>query len=282
MNYLLKITLILLAFNSAVSRGLDKQQVPEAKKLYDQTFRVGASYQHVRNLSQAQRELLLEYRNGAIEEMRRRGENDRQIADSSAVLDLALLGDDWAREQVVKAFWYQPRERANGLLALKDPKAIAMLGEGLFLEETYYSSDDVGYKPTQENIAEVVIDTLGHSPEFNADVINWARRVEVRSSITLTEAIMGTMREWYRANEAKLKAGDFKAVQPGAEPPDPKVFAPAGLEASFLPAGSKPPTAPVSFPGQSPEISGNVYAWIAALLLAVCGGLAWLLKRKRI
>lgn len=91
------------------------------------------------------------------------------------------------------------------------------------------------------------------------------------------------MREWYRENEAKLKAGDFKAVQPGAEPPDRKASAPAGGAPSALPLGSKPTLNPASFPGnvQPSESSGNVYAWIAALLLVAGGGLVWLLKRKR-
>ena len=277
MNYLLKLPLICFTLGSSVAGALDHEQILAARKIYDETFKKGAAYQHVRALSQTQRELLLEFRFHAIEDKRSRGESDLQIANSGAALDLALLGDDWAREQVVKAFWYEPGAKANGLLALKDPKVIAMLGEGLFMEEEQYWIGDVGFIPAQVNLAEVTIDTLGNSPEFNADVINWARRVERRYTMKM-------IRDWYRANEAKLKAGDFKAVQPGAEPPDSKASAPAGGAPPSLPADAKPAPAPVSFPGsvQPPASSGNASAWIAALLLAVCGGLVWLLKRKRI
>ncbi len=88
------------------------------------------------------------------------------------------------------------------------------------------------------------------------------------------------MLDWYRANEAALKAGDFRAVQPGAEPPERKPLAPAEE------AEPAPPLPPVSTPAavpdtRMPEGAGNTYAWIAALLLAVCGGLVWLWKRQR-
>ena len=284
MTRLLKVAFIGLAVIGLTVRAWGRDGFSEVEKLYDQTFGKGLDHQHVRNLTLAQREQLRVYSRSKIEDMKRSGMEDAaHIADSESMLHLALLGDDWAREQVVKSFWNQSRGYASELHYLKDPKVIAMTGDGLFMEEEWYQRGDVRYKPTQETIAEVVIDTLGNSPEFTADVINWARRVD-QWAVEDGSRELKIVRDWYRANEVKLKAGDFKAVQPGAEPPDRKASAPAGGAPSSRPPGSKPATAPASFPGnvQSPESSGNVYAWIAALLLTICGGLVWLLKRKRI
>ena len=278
MTHLLKIVLIWLALDGIIVMALEPEKIAEAKKLYMQNFSSGTrNYENVRNLSPAQRELMSAYFRSSMEGMERRAEEDAHFVRRENLLNLALLGDDSAREQVVMMFWKNSRSNAHLLEYLKDPKVISMIGDGLFMEEGWYGIGDVIYGPTQESIAQVVLDTLGNSPEFSADVINWARRVGRRYPMKM-------MRDWYRANEDMLKAGDFKAVQPGAEPPDRKASAPAGEAQSSLPPGSKPATAPVSRPGsvQSPESSGNVYAWIAALLLAVCGGLAWLLKRKRI
>ena len=197
---------------------------------------------------------------------------------------LAILGDSKAREMVVADF-LDTKKMSSGysaLQALKDPKVIPMIGEELFKDEKLKQHGDVGIMPIQDIVRNVMLHALGNSAEFNEAVINWARRMDEDNWSDANG--IAIMRDWYRANEAKLKAWDFKAVEPGAEPPDRKVSAPAGGAPSSLPSDSKPATAPVSFPGnvQSPESSRNVYAWIAALLLTICGSLAWLLKRKRI
>ncbi len=90
---------------------------------------------------------------------------------------MALLGDDWARNEAVKMFWEDSRSNANLLVYLKDPKIIYIKGEGLFMEEEVYGMGDVYFAPTQRGIAGVFIETLANSPEFSADVINWARRL---------------------------------------------------------------------------------------------------------
>ena len=283
MTNLLKSALIVIIVDGSVIRALEPAEITAAKKLYNETFNSGSIHQHVQKLSFAQQELLKAYYRSLIEDMKRRGEEDDvHIASSSTVLNLALLGDDWAREQVVQSFWNNSRAKATQLHYLNDPKVIAMIGEGLFMEEEEYRLGDVGFMPTQDNIAEVFIDTLGNSPDFNPDVINWARRVNHWSAEIGSRELKFT-RDWYRANETKLKAGDFKAVQPGAEPPERNASAPVDRPPSSVPGISSPNSKPISSPGstQTQDSAGNVYAWIAAFLLAASGGLVWLLKHKR-
>ena len=245
------VALLLTSPNSAVS-VLTKEERADAEKLYDQTFEKGSRHQRVRDLSQAQRDFLSEYLRTRIEEQRR-SENG---VYSITVLNLALLGDDWAREEVVKMFWKEPRANAVELKYLADPKVISVIGDGLFMEEDYYRLGDVGFGATQDNIASAFVYTLCNSPEFNADVTNWARRVNDWSADTGSIELK-IVREWYRANEAKLKAGDFKAVQPGAEPPARR-------------------------PWEQPEEMRPAaeLAWAAALL-ASCGITVWFWKRRR-
>ena len=270
--------------NSSTVKALEREKIVAAEKLLDETFGKGraSDYQNVQKLTQAERELLKVYFRDRIENIKRsEKEDDTHIADSQIMLDLALLDDDWAREQVVKAFWNRSRARASGLHYLRDPKIISMIGEGLFMEEETYQRGDLISYPTQDNIARVVIDTLANSSEFDADVINWARRVNQWSAEEGSRELR-IVRDFYRANEDKLKAWNFKAVRPGVEPPDRNTSAPAGGVSSSMPPGSKPAPALVTFPHSvlSQERSDNVYACIAALLLVIVGGLALLLRRR--
>lgn len=284
MNHLLKIAIVFLAFTGLTARALEREEVAEAGKLFNQTFREGSVHQHVRDLSHAQRELLSAYLRSKIEDEKRHGIEDAEIAQSGNMHELALLDDDWAREQLVKAFWNNSRLNYHLLLSLREPKVIPIIGEGLFMEELPYRYRGEMLGPTQDYIAMIALDTLANSPDFSADVINWARGVERNWARRVVQPYnMKIMRDWYRANEDKLKAGDFKAVQPGAEPPERRDYPSDGHSRSSLPPGASAGTASSSSPGstQTPASSRNAYAWIAALLLAVCGGLVWLLKRKR-
>lgn len=200
-------------------------------------------------------------------------------------VELAILGDSNAREKVVAEFLNASQWGRGGseLKALRDPKVIPMIGEALFKEEKFEQEEgsDVGFAPIQETVRGATVHILGNSPEFNERVINWARRMRDDSSMNPEETAI--MRDWYRANEAKLKAGDFKAVQPGAEPPERNASASVDRPPSSVPGISSPNFKPISSPGstQTQDSAGNVYAWIAAFLLAASGGVVWLLKHKR-
>lgn len=277
---ILYILLLALVCKDDDAFALTSQEISQAEEINARVFPSGKRFdsERIRGLSDRDRSLLIAYLQSKIQSGKA---TERYVNGDSDMLDLALLGDDAAVETLVKYFSEKPRGYPNGLLFLKDPKVISMIGELLFKNEQYETSDDVTYLPTQYSAALVILHTLGNSPSFNADVINWARGIEDSGLLLLN---IEKIRAWYRANESKLKAGDFKAVQPGTEPLAGTASAAADGPSSAAPGASQPGSTPAPSPGASKtqESSGNVYACIAALLLVICGGLAWLLKRNRI
>jgi hypothetical protein len=273
---------ILLSFCCLGALGVQSPaEGADAERLWREFQRPGygdpIDWEKVRALSDEKRSLLIEHWRSRVEDAMRR-EPQEDFRNSSMVLYMAILGDDWAIIQTVNYFLaHGTRAAPNKMQALSSPKAISLIGEGLFKDEKLEWAGDVGLMPTQVTVANVILYTLGNSPEFNENVVNWARRVSQNYNMKM-------MRDWYQANEAKLKAWDFKAVQPGEEPPGRNASAPADGSQSSVPPPSTPASTPAPSPGDAhtQDSFGNMYAWIAASLLAVGGGsLVWLVKRKR-
>lgn len=262
-----------------------KEQRAKENAIYKRVFPVGVrpNKDALNSLTGDEQQMLIEHLRSAIDAYRKKGEDDASLGGHTSTLQLAMLGDDKARAMVVASFLNERSgEGWDSLKTLNEPKVIPMIGEALFRNEVYVREpgSDVGFVPTQKIVGEVTLHILCNSPKFSAEVINWARRV--RSEKSPFDEVQ-ILRDWYRANEAMLKAWDFKAVQPGAEPPERKQ--PVSAEANPLPSASeasRPGTAPVSSPdsAQIQGSPGNVYAWIAAILLVASGGLIWVFRHS--
>lgn len=238
------------------------------------------NYQRIKSVSAEERKILVEFLSEVIVYLKKNGQKD--LASYSTTRELALLGEDWARDTLVSDFLLDPKCGAGKLGFLRDAKIISMIGEDLFRTERQIEDGDVGFAAPQEVVAGTIVVTLAKSSDFTEEVNNWARRV--RSDGWKLQIL----RPWYRANEAKLKAWDFKAVQPGVEPTGLKhLDLPDVEDRSPLRQVAPPVTVSVTVPAQdlgnamSPAHTGSGYLWTAALLLAICGGLLWLFRRKR-
>lgn len=250
-----------------------------AEKLYVELGRQGLSNyrQGSGTLTDEERHLVVELLRSEVDSAKRRFPKEAERLIQPTLQDMATLGDDWALTQCVSWFLaHESRGAPNVMRALKNPKVIPLIGEALFKEEKEEFDSDVGLEPTQQTVAQVIVYTLIESPEFEEDVRNWARRVSQNGTMTI-------IRDWYRLNETKLKAMDFKAVRPGAEPSELKQSAPVGTQATSPPTrGLLLPS--IAKPLGNPPASGhfgNSYLLIGALLLAVCGCLVWLSRTKR-
>jgi hypothetical protein len=228
----------------------------------------------VRALSDDKKRLIIAFLRREIESRRRQG--DPAFTLEPIILNMAILGDDWAITEAASSFLAKgTRKDPSEMLLLKCPKAIPLMGEALFKDEQFELIGDVGYMPTQTTVANVILHTLSNSESFNEDVIDWARTVKDRYTIEM-------MRGWYRDNETKLKAWDFKAVQPGSEPPKGKHTSSVEIQPTTPPITAPPPDSAtkVSATLATTDSSGVGIYWILVPGLAVFVGSIWLLARK--
>lgn len=199
--------------------------------------------------------------------------------DQSYIDELMLIGDDWARDVVAARFRTHPHNAWLNWTTYRDPKLIARVGDMLLLNDVVTQEDyEAGYGGRQSWTAPILLDTLGNSPAFNADVINWARRLQdARSRETVA-----IMREWWKANETVLKANDFKAVQPGRSLPEERAPEPAIVPT--LVANSASPNAVASTPvapAAEPSTPSTATLWTcAAAAIALLVSLVVFWKRR--
>lgn len=224
--------------------------------------------ERIQSISNSDRNLLIALLRESVDSIALKYPVEARVMNTIPLVELAMLGDDWAMTQRVNEFLtHGTRSAPTELLLLNSPKVIPLIGEGLFKDENEQTVGDIHYSPTQETIKLVILHTLTHSSEFSSDVAGWARRVSVGDTVA-------TVRNWYRANETKLRAGNFKAVEAGPEPSPSKrvpqqLATPAPLP-QWQPAKASAPVA-----------SGNGYLWLSVIILVVGGGLVWILGTKR-
>lgn len=231
----------------------------------------------IRELSEEKRRFVVDFLRRSAEDAKRPDDPQSVHVSQQLILDMAILGDDQAIVQSVNYFLAKgTRAVPNQMLLLNSPKAIPLMGEALFKDENFELRGDVGHIPTQTTVSNVILHTLSNSPSFNEGVVNWAQRVKQGYTIKM-------MRDWYRQNEAKLKAWDFKAVQPGAELPESKQDASAETQAPSEPPPAPVPSASLSKTPERPVTPAGSSVRdlsIGAILLAICGILIWLMARK--
>ena len=174
-------------------------------------------------------------------------------------------------------------------IAAKQPALIRYLSKGLFLpgrvQDWDGSIDEVAINRSKEAMRTMLMMVLA-ADEFSPEAKAWARSGLDPSANQ--ERVREVVREWWKANEAAFLAEHYTAVKPGRNPlaPAPSEKAPSNINEEPPPSPpylSAPAAPPSKVPGnaQTPDHSGNGYLWSAALLLALCGSLVWLLRRKR-
>jgi hypothetical protein len=110
------------------------------------------------------------------------------------------------------------RSPSSGIAFLNDAKVIPLIGEQLFKNEPLVNgSGDFQWLGAQEYARKDVVRILLHSGAFIEDVRDWAERLRPNMVIDdvseVDPSVTDLLRRWYRANEAALKAWDFKTVQ---------------------------------------------------------------------
>lgn len=191
---------------------------------------------------------------------------------------LVELGDEAMIEKYAREKFRGDGVATVRLLFAKSgsPKAVEALVPHLLKEEPYERyGGDVPSVPISFFAAAAIPMTLGNSPSFGPEVIQWAQRINHPGGHIEYPEIREVMRDWWRANEHHFKAKDYKAVQPGREPkviPPPEpievVTAPAETPA---PAASGPPKTVTTTIPRQPKLDAS---WLG---FAIDGGCAVLL-----
>lgn len=278
---------VLLVLQATCSARLSESEEERVAKLYKYVFeRVkpkGFDHSRLRELLQEDRELLLRWRRDGVEASRAAGMSEESI--ESGALDLAILGDEWGIDVIVKRI-RQRRGYSDHLCWLvRDPRIIPKIGDLLFREEPFQEADDVVYDPRQLIAASGTIETLRYSPQFQPDLSNWA--ADLRSKWGHSEEILEILREWYKENEQKLQEGKFQEIRPGRVP---VVKATDSREAVKEPrktdgAGQLPKAAPTPGVSAVAETTGTP-AWVLwgsgifAILLALGMGVRRFLVKR--
>jgi hypothetical protein len=237
--------------------------------------------ERIQSLSNSDRNLLIVLLRDTVDYTSRKHPAEARVLNTIPLVELAMLGDDPALTERVKEFLtHGTRSVPTELLLLSNPKVIPLIGEGLFKDEKPQIVGDVYRRPTQETIKNVMLHTLSDSAEFNSDVAGWARRVSGGDAIAV-------VRKWYRANETKLKAGNFKAVEAGPELSSSNGNPPVPSGGGATPSSVPPLSPPVRSNGKPPAdvllptSGGNGFLSTVVLILVVVGGLFWKFGRRR-
>ncbi len=238
-----RFTIIGCIFAVQVSLGagpfsLSETEVSRVRKLHSHVFERlppnGLNHSRLQSLSDTDRELLIRFLRGRVEERRARGERESVIRGSGLDRDLALLGDDWGLSVFAEEFRDRPRgDWSHQFKDLRNAKLIPLVGDLLFKNEVYEEHGDLGFLPTQGTTAEGIIETLKYAPQFQPDVSQWGQELD-RAIRKGSGGVLTILREWYRENEEKLRAGRFLEVRPGQTPQRT-----VGAESDSVPANAQ-------------------------------------------
>lgn len=235
--------------------------------------------ERIRGLTEHQRSLMLDVlRDKFTKEREQMKDGKLEPSYASVVFEMALIGDDQALKEYCYYFLaFESRSNPVKMLLLCSPKAIPLIGEALFKEEHYEVPGDVGLLPTQSTVANIILQTVSIAPEFSKDAASWAgRALSAPRGVDIKQ-----LRTWYRENEAKLRAWDFKAIQPGEEPPVHKLPSAANVKSTTPPIETPPRSEPKALDAPSTlDRSPGGFYWLLAFVLTIGGGIIWLMTRK--
>lgn len=212
-------------------------------------------------------------------------ETTRQIVDSTR--SSQLTGKGWA--------FY------DALVAAAQPAVITLIAEDFFRDDgdkitPTLIGDEADYiRPLSIEMCRVAFGIVARSELFTPETKEWAKKNLEWADSSAPALFREIAQEWWASNKAQFLANDYRAVKPGRTLPAPSWAQPESDDQSTPPAAPGLPMSPhqpaaivatstpaVSSSGniQTQGNSGNTYTWIAGLLLILCGGMAWLLKRK--
>lgn len=234
--------------------------------------------ERIRRLTDDERSLAIEHLREMVNSTIRKHPSDADRLNSRAILEMAMLGDDWAVVHSANDFLAKRRRVSlDGMLLLGSPKTIPLVGGALFKEDRVVGMGHVMNEPIQVEVNMLILHILGESSEFSEEVRSWARRTAVRRGALVA------VREWYRLNEDKLKARDFKAVQPGSEPATSDTTAPVNVQAPPPPPSRPHSGSSENSSNSSPafDLFGSGYLRIWVLFLSICGWIAWRVLKSR-
>lgn len=205
---------------------------------------------------------------------------------------LIRLGDtELAKTYISKRLDADLIHVGNCLINSGNPDVLLALGPVLFRDEPYrVAPGDVPISNPSHMVAIGIIpQLLSNSRAFNADVTNWIRKFTDHKINPIfsqnPDAAREIIREWWKENEARFRARDFKNVTPGRlGPPPPVVEADIPITPPMLRPTPTPPP-PATLPphprleSQEPQTSGNLWPWLAGIA-ALLAAVALILKRK--
>jgi hypothetical protein len=284
MKYLL--LLIAVAGTAFGERRLSEAEDGRVNELYPFVFERmepnGLDPKRAQGLSEQDRDLLIRWIQAGNKRRMEAGHRESVLATS---MDLAILGDEWGIKVKMEEVRKSPRgDNDNIFRAIANGKTIPLVGDLLFKDEVYEQPSDVGFLPTQWTIATGIIQTLKHSSQFLPDVSQWALQLEDSLQKSGGDEI-DILREWYRANEDKLRAGQFFDIRPGRTPtPRPSAETPpsaSSTESSSI-RGDSPQAVAVAVNPTAPATVPALALWTAAgvCLVLACFSL-WFRNSKR-
>jgi hypothetical protein len=273
---------IMCLWSQSVLAGLSPEEKVTAKRLY---FELGPG--GLRNftdgrrlLSEGERSLLLKFLREEVNFTIQKTPKDAKRLTQGVNIDMAILGDELAITQYIESeLRDRPHNLGSQILLIKSPRVAYVLGKEMFKEESLKSYGDLAAAPTHFAAATIVLDNIRNSNEFSQNVVDWGRRMHLE--IDDNSSGLKALRDWYRANEAKLKAGDYKSVEPGDVPPNIKRSPAAVMPATPSAAAPVVVSAIPSANSLSSPESKKGYFWGAVLILVTGGCLVWVFGRKR-
>jgi hypothetical protein len=272
---------------------LTSEEVAQAEELRAYVFSTndergvgrGVDQRRVDALSEEQRQLLVSYFHANLDRWRKQSRSERDLRSSGTERYLARLGDAWGLEAVAENFRNRPRQEwSYDFKFVRNAKLIAMIGDLLFKNEEQEWSDDLGFPATQWTTAQGIIATIKYAPQFLPDISQWALQLEDAWSKPGGDVI-NILREWYRAKEDKLRAGQFFDIRPGRTPmPRPSAEALPSANSGESPSvrDDSPQTVAVAVHQTAPATSPTWTLWTAAgVCLVLAGASLWYRKSRR-
>lgn len=156
-----------------------------------------------------------------------------------------------------------------------------MIGDFLFKDEEYVIADDVGVTPTQWSATDGIVATLRYAPQFQPDINQWGQELWDAWNKGGGDVI-NILREWYRENEGKLRAGAFQGVRPGRTP-SPRTDAadlPVNTQEAMATARDSKSAATAAGSEAPLATSEWSFAAIASGCLVLLGSLIFFWKRR--
>jgi hypothetical protein len=286
MKYLL--LLIAVAGTAFGERRLSEWEDARVNQLYPYVFERmepnGLDPKRSQGLSDQDRDLLIRWIQAGNRRRRENGHRESELMTSG---DLAILGDEWGIRVEMENVRKGVERGASGadiFRQIANGKTIPLVGDLLFKNENWTTIDDVMLAPAQETIAIGVIQTLKYSSQFLPDVSQWALQLDDAWAKPGGDVI-NILREWYRANEDKLRAGQFFDIRPGRTPtphptPEAPLAANSGKGSSVREDG--PVTTAVAVNPTAPTTAPAWVLWtVAGVCVALAGVSIWYRKFRR-